>query len=207
MGPPAGLISWDATTGELLSHIRFQIPMYSKPIWMLDGTRGRILAKESMGDRYRLVDLKSGQAVAELPDDPDADPKHPAFAVGLVGDGNEVLLFKPGWLEVWQLDPMKLVRRRPSPWAVDHYIPGCVGGIPATYNDQRCWEWSPDRGRRHAGVFSHVAHAIPADRRHDAGRAGTAAAAGRFGWRTRLVRLLARQPLARDRFASQDAVV
>jgi len=145
MGPPAGLISWDATTGELLSHIRFQIPMYSKPIWMLDGTRGRILAKESTGDHYRLVDLKSGQAVAELPDDPAADPKHPAFAVGLVADGNEVLLFKPGWLEVWQLDPMKLVRRRPSPWAVDHYIPGCVGGIPATYNDQRCWEWSPDR--------------------------------------------------------------
>ena len=41
MGPPAGLISWDATTGELLSHLLFQIPMYSKPIWMLDGTRSR----------------------------------------------------------------------------------------------------------------------------------------------------------------------
>jgi WD40 repeat protein len=63
----------------------------------------------------------------------------------LAANGNEVLLFKPGWLELWQLDPPTLVRRTESPLPAAHYFPGCVGGIPFTYNDKSCWEWSPDR--------------------------------------------------------------
>ena len=147
MGPAGGLIAWDAQTGAMLSRLDIKIPMMlSWPVWMIDGTRGRMLGQNSSlyDDKFRLVDLRTGRIVGDLPDE-NTDTKHPTMAAGLVGDGNEVLLFKPGRLEVWQLDPPQLARSIPSPMPVDRYVPGCVGGIPATYNDKHCFEFSPDR--------------------------------------------------------------
>ena len=145
MGPKGGLISWDAQTGAMITRLNIQIPMMSRPIWMIDSKRGRMLGqKNALYEKpFQLVDLQSGKIISELPDD-NKDDKHETIAAGLVGDGNEVLLFKPGRIEIWQLDPPQLARQIDSPFALDHYMPSCVGGIAATYNDKRCFEWSPD---------------------------------------------------------------
>jgi WD40 repeat protein len=146
MGPKGGLISWNAETGEMITRLDIQIPMMSRPIWMIDSTHGRMLGqKNALYDhQFQLVDLQTGKIISELPDD-NTNDKLPTIAAGLVGDGNDVLLFKPGRIEVWQLDPPLLTRHIDSPFPTDHrYVPSCVGGIAATYNDKRCFEWSPD---------------------------------------------------------------
>lgn len=142
---PGGLAAWDGRTGALLSRIPTGLPMVaSTPVWMIDGTRGRLLGFKHPGPTYQLFDLKTGALISEVTPEV-TDEKHPPQAAGLAGDGNQALFFVPGFLELWQLDPPALVKRVESPMPADHYIPGCVGGIPATYNDKGCWEWSPDR--------------------------------------------------------------
>jgi hypothetical protein len=142
---------WDAATGALVSGIDATVPNPgSRIVWMIDGARRRLLGTGpgNFDTGYALYDLMSGQVLGRI--DEGVDPKRPAFAVGLTGGGSEVLLFKPGWMEVWRLDPIELSRRAPSPFTETRYFPTCVGGIPATYNDKECWEWSPDR--RHLAV-------------------------------------------------------
>ena len=138
-----GLNVFDARTGELVSRPDVGIPNTQKEVWMIDGKRGRLLGQKHPETGFRLVDLRTGAGIAQIPGEP--NDRHPAVAGGLVGDGSEVLLFKPGWLEVWQLDPPRLARRAASPLPEDKYFPTGVGGIPATYNDKMFWEWSPDR--------------------------------------------------------------
>jgi hypothetical protein len=137
---------WDAATGALLSGIDATISNpQSRDLWMIDGARRRILGTgPGLNDPgYALYDLMSGQVLGRI--GAGDDPKRPAVAVGLAEGGNAVLLFKPGWMEVWQLDPPKLARRAPSPFTGTRYVPSCVGGMAATYTDKTCWEWSPDR--------------------------------------------------------------
>jgi hypothetical protein len=142
---------WDAATGALLSGIDASVPNPGSRItWMIDGARRRLLGTGPghFDTGYALYDLMSGQVLGRI--DEGGDPKRPAFAVGLTEGNAEVLLFKPGWMEVWRLDPIALSRRAPSPFNETRYFPTCVGGIPATYNDKTCWEWSADR--RHLAV-------------------------------------------------------
>lgn len=141
LGPP-GLIAWDATNGAMLSRLDVGVQNESPSRWMIDGARGRILGQDRGTPGFRLLDLRSGKELARVPE---VESPHPAIAVGLVGDGNEVLLFKPGSIEVWQLDPPRLARSIANPLPEDRYYPICIGGMPFTYNDKTCWEWSPDR--------------------------------------------------------------
>jgi WD40 repeat protein len=135
---PSGVQVWDAKTGDLLANIDASIPYH---LWMIDSRRQRLLGYKPSQRGLHLFDLRTGREISTIPD----EAGRPARAAGLTADGNEVLLFKPGWLEVWQMDPPALVRRAESPLPLDHYFPGCVGGIPSTYNDKSCWEWSADR--------------------------------------------------------------
>jgi WD40 repeat protein len=132
---------WDAATGQLWANIDTRVP---KNLWMVDSKRQRFLG--TSGRDLRLFDLRTGRVIVTISDD-SGDVSRPLSlrAVGLTADGNEVLLFKPGSIEVWRLDPPALVRRARSPLPPDAYFPRCVGGLPATYNDKFCWEWSPDR--------------------------------------------------------------
>jgi WD40 repeat protein len=134
----AGLQVWDAKTGERVTNINASIP-YN--LWMIDSRRQRLLGNKPSARGFHLFDLRTGREISTIPD----EAEKPARAAGLTADGNEVLLFKPGLLEVWQLDPPALARRAESPLSRERYFPGCVGGIPFTYNDKSCWEWSPDR--------------------------------------------------------------
>jgi WD40 repeat protein len=127
---------WDAQTGHLLTKINTRVPTN---LWMIDSRRQRLLG--TSGSDLHLFDLRTGRDLATLPHQADAASR----ATGLAADGSEVLIFKPGWLEVWHLDPPGLARRAKSPLPIERYFPGCVGGIPFTYNDKSCWEWSPDR--------------------------------------------------------------
>lgn len=141
---PSSLIAWDATTGKMVSRPKTSAPMLlSKPLFMIDGARGRMLGQSRHSGPYELVDLRTGDTLQEVMPEI-TDPKRPPMAAGLTAEG-DALFFLPGWIEVWHLDPPALARRAPSPMPQDKYIPGCVGGIPATYNDKTCFEWSPDR--------------------------------------------------------------
>ena len=141
-GATPGILVWDAKTGDILSRPDVGIPNLPKATWMIDGKRGRLLGQKHPETAFRLVDLRTGKEISQIPGDP--QDQQPAIAGGLVGDGNEVLLFKPGGIEVLQLDPPLMVLRVDSPLPRDKYYPACVGGIAATYNDKKCWEWSPD---------------------------------------------------------------
>lgn len=140
-GAPS-LIAWDATSGAMLARLDVALPQESQPARLIDGARGRLLGQDPGKPGFRLLDVRSGKELARLPQDESAQP---AQAYGLVGDGNEVLLFKPGTIEVWQLDPPRLTRSAASPLPADRYYPTCVGGMPATYHDKSCSEWSADR--------------------------------------------------------------
>jgi WD40 repeat protein len=134
---------WNAKTGELLAGFDgFPPNPGSKNIWMIDSTRKRLLGKRQEQDALLLIDLLSGKIISTIDDPPD---EKPAFAVGLLDDGAQALLFRPGVIETWELDPPRLALRKPSPFTAVRYFPNCVGGISATYNDKTCWEWSPDR--------------------------------------------------------------
>jgi len=135
---PSGIQVWDAKTGHLVANIHGGVP---NDLWMIDSARHRLLGDKASATGLHLFDLRTGGEISTIPDDAGT----PARAAGLTTDGNEVLLFRPGWLEVWRLDPPGLARRAPSPLPRERYSPGCVGGIPFTYNDKSCWEWSPDR--------------------------------------------------------------
>jgi WD40 repeat protein len=137
MAPP-GIQVWDAQTGALLANFQASVP---NNLWMIDSRRQRLLGQKPSERGLHLFDLRTGHELSTIPD----EEGQPARAAGLTADGNEVLLFKPGWLEVWQLDPPALVRRAASGLPPERYFPGCVGGISSTYNDKSCWEWSPDR--------------------------------------------------------------
>jgi WD40 repeat protein len=138
----AAIQVWDVQTGALIADLDAGLPQSARDQWMIDSKRERLLAHRRSGTVPALFDLRTGREIAYLPDvEHGAKPRIPA---GLTGDGDQAVFFVPGALELWQLDPPQLLLRVDSPLAPDHYIPGCVGGIFATYNDKRCWEWSPD---------------------------------------------------------------
>ncbi len=136
---PEGIQVWDAVAGKLLTRIDGSIPDRT---WMIDSRRQRLLGTKAPSNDLVLFDLRTGKEISRIPAGTDS---RPARAAGLAAGGNEVLLFKPSVVEVWQLDPPELVRQGRSPLSGEHYVPGCVGGLMATYNQKSCWEWSPDR--------------------------------------------------------------
>jgi hypothetical protein len=93
----SGVQVWDARTGALLASIQATAP---NGLWMIDSRRQRLLALKPSERGLHLFDLRTGGELSKLPE----ETGPPARAAGLTGDGSEVLLFKPGWLEVWQLD-------------------------------------------------------------------------------------------------------
>ncbi len=129
---------WNVKTGDLVTTID---AVLADRLWMIDSRRQRLLARKPSTSGLHLFDLRTGRDISTVP----YEAGEPARAAGLTADGNGVLLFKPGWLEVWQLDPPALMRRAESPLPLEHYFPHCVGGIPATWNDKSCLEWSLDR--------------------------------------------------------------
>lgn len=136
---------WDAHDGRLIARITAAMP---ESLGLIDGPRQRFLGRlyNTLGlvdlSKFVLFDLQSGAPLAEIPD----DPAHPAVPFGLTDDGAAVLLAKPGALEVWQLDPPRLLRTGESPLDPTRPPPGCQGGISTSYDDKHCWELSA-RGR------------------------------------------------------------
>ena len=134
--------AWDAQSGKLLSNLDADIPRPgAKSLWMIDGRRSRLFAKKGNSRDYALFDLLTGEVISTFPY---KRGEREPFAIGLNAEG-QAMVFTPGFIELWDLEPAGVARREPSVFTDDRYIPTCVGGIPATYNDKSCWEFSPDR--------------------------------------------------------------
>lgn len=147
---------WDATNGNLIAGMDGYPPNPgSRLIWMIDSARKRLFARNGKGDGFALFDLMSGQTIAGFADTDDGEggktPPPPAFrepyAAGLTADGTQALIFKPGAMELWDVESARLVKRAPSPFTTQRFHPTCTGGTPGSaYTDKPgCWEWSTDR--------------------------------------------------------------
>ena len=146
---------WNAEDGTLISGFDGIVPNPgSKNIWMIDSKRRRLFARNGKSDGFALFDLMTGKTIAEISDTDDgaggttAPPKpfNDWYPVGLVNDHTQVIIFKPGAIELWDVDPPRLARRAPSPFSEERFVPVAVGGTPgSTYTDKHQWEWSPDR--------------------------------------------------------------
>jgi hypothetical protein len=150
----ARLQVWDTQTGALISGFDAIVPSPgSRPVWMIDGKRRRLFARDGKNEGYALFDLMTGTMIATIADTDngagDTVARPPAFrepfAVGLTNGGTQALIFKPGVMELWDVESGRLALRRESPFSHERFVPACVGGVPAPYSDKQCWEWSPDR--------------------------------------------------------------
>jgi hypothetical protein len=154
-GGSARMQVWDTKTGAMISGFDAIVPNPgSRTIWMIDSARKRIFARNGKNDGYALFDLMTGKTLSTIADTDDGAggtvPPPPAFrepyAVGLTADGTQALIFKPGVMELWDVDPARLARRQPSPFTTQRFAPVATGGTPgSTYTDKHQWEWSPDR--------------------------------------------------------------
>jgi WD40 repeat protein len=160
----ARMMVWDAGNGALISAFDAVVPNPgSRTHWMIDSKRRRLLGRRGSNDAYALFDLMTGKTISVIEDTDDGaggkTPPPPAFrepyAIGLVNDGTQVLRFRPGWIELWDVDPPRLARKVESPFTEQRFAPACVGGTPgSTYTSKiPCWELSDDR-RTLAAAFT-----------------------------------------------------
>ena len=146
---------WDAANGTLISGFDAIVPNPgSRNIWMIDSARKRLFARNGKNDGFALFDLMTGETIAAFADTDDGEggktPPPPAFrepyATGLVAGGTQALIFKPGAMELWDVESARLAKRAPSPFTMQRFFPTCTGGTPGSaYTDKpACWEWSTD---------------------------------------------------------------
>ncbi len=121
---------------------------------MIDSARRRLFARNGKSDGFALFDLMTGKTISAIDDTDDgaggkAAPPKPFndwYPVGLVNDNTQAVIFKPGAIELWDVDPPRLAKRVPSPFSEQRFAPVAVGGTPGSaYTDKHQWEWSPDR--------------------------------------------------------------
>jgi WD40 repeat protein len=146
---------WDTESGALISGFDAIVPHPgSRNIWMIDSKRRRLFARTGKDNAFALIDLMSGSTISTIDDTDDgaggksAAPKpfNDWYSVGFTNDATQVIIFKPGVVELWDVDPVKLVKRVDSPFSEKRFAPMAVGGTPgSTYTDKHSWEWSPDR--------------------------------------------------------------
>ena len=146
---------WDVESGALIAGFDAIVPNPgSKNIWMIDSVRRRLFARNGKNDGFALYDLMTGTTISEIADTDDGAggtvPPPPAFRepypVGLVNDDTQAVIFKPGAIELWDLQPARLAKRVESPFTPQRYAPVAVGGTPGSaYTDKHQWEWSPER--------------------------------------------------------------
>jgi hypothetical protein len=147
---------WDAGSGAPISGFDAIVPHPgSRNIWMIDSARKRLFARSGKGDGFALFDLLTGQTIAAIADTDDGEggktAPPPAFrepyTTGLTSDNTQALIFKPGAMELWDVESARLVKRAASPFTTQRFHPTCTGGTPGSaYTDKpACWEWSHDR--------------------------------------------------------------
>ena len=139
---------WDAGNGALLSGFDAIVPNPgSRNIWMIDSSRKRLFARNGKNDGFALFDLMTGNTIASFADTPPAPAFREPYAAGLTADGTQALIFRPGTMELWDVEAARQVREAPSPFTTQRFFPTCTGGTPgSTYTDKpACWEWSADR--------------------------------------------------------------
>jgi WD40 repeat protein len=146
---------WDMKDGTLVSGFDAIVPNPGgRTIWMIDSKRRRLLTRTGKNDGFALIDLMSGKIISTIADTDDGAggkaPEPPAFrepyTVGFTNDATQVVIFKPGVIELWDVDPVRLAKRVPSPLTEQRFHPAGVGGTPgSTYTDTHFWEWSSDR--------------------------------------------------------------
>ena len=146
---------WDADNGTLISGFDAIVPKPAgRHLWMIDGRRRRLLARNGKSDGFALFDLMTGAIISEIADTDDGaggktappQPFNDWFPVGLVNDNTQVVIFKPGAIELWDLAPARLAKRAESPFTGQRSAPVAVGGTPGSaYTDKQQWEWSADR--------------------------------------------------------------
>src|SRR5687767_14754038 len=155
-GGSARMQVWDTKTGAMISGFDAIVPNPgSRNIWMLDSARKRLFARNGKNDGFALFDLTTGATIASFADTDDGQggktPPPAAFrepyATGLVAGGTQALIFKPGAMELWDVESARLVKRAASPFTTQRFFPTCTGGTPGSaYTDKpACWEWSTDR--------------------------------------------------------------
>jgi WD40 repeat protein len=127
---------WDARGGRLISAFEASP---ADGVWMLDSPRRLFVGKAPGISGFAVFDLMAGKQVSVIP----AYGPDEAFPLGLTDADGSVVFAKPGSIEVWQTAPARLLRSGASPLPPGNFRPSCVGGIPATYNDKKCWEISP----------------------------------------------------------------
>jgi WD40 repeat protein len=130
---------WDGQSGRLISS--FKATLAETDLWLIDGRHRRFVGRDHHRPGLVIYDLDRGEPVSQIP----ADGEAPAYPLGLTDGGSALVVAVPGALEVWRLSPAERIRSVASPLPADQYRPGCTGGLPATYTDKRCWEFSPDR--------------------------------------------------------------
>jgi len=146
---------WDTTNGSLISGFDAIVPNPgSRNIWMIDSKRRRLFARTGKNDGFALIDLMSGKTISTINDTDDGAggktapplPFNEWYPVGFTNDTTQVIIFKPGVIELWDVDPPRLAKRAPTPFSEKRFMPAAVGGTPgSTYTDKHSWEWSPDR--------------------------------------------------------------
>jgi hypothetical protein len=133
---------WDANTGSVVSTLDASVPgSTTNRIWMIDGQRRRLFARAPNQRAWALYDLMTGAVISTFPDTSRQQP----VPIGLNASGNQAVVFTPGFIELWNLDPPGVARREPTVFNDERYTPTCVGGLGSAYHEKRCWEWSPDR--------------------------------------------------------------
>lgn len=140
------LIVWDASTGDLRGQFKAQLPDQR---WFFSATGDRLLVTIIREPGFTWLELPSGTRVSQVADGGNRDTR----LAGISPVADQALLFKHEALELWALEPAQLLKRVDAPWSPERLGPRCVGGMAATYNDKKCWEWSPD-GRWLALAFS-----------------------------------------------------
>jgi hypothetical protein len=133
---------WDANAGTIVSSLQAGVPgNNTQRIWMFDGPRTRLFAQKANSRDFALFDLLTGNVISSVPY---KRGEQPPFPVGLNAAG-QALVFTPGFIELWNLDPPAVARREPTVFTDERYVPTCVVGVGSTYHDKHCWEWSTDR--------------------------------------------------------------
>ena len=145
---------WDTKTGSIISGFDGIIPSPgSRHIWNIDSARRRLFARTGKDDAFALFDLMTGETISVIDDTDDGaggktkppSPFNGPYSVGFTHDATQVMIFKPGVIELWGVDPVRMAKRVPSPFTEQRFAPVAVGGTPgSTYTDKHSWEWSHD---------------------------------------------------------------
>jgi WD40 repeat protein len=147
---------WNAENGALVSGFDAIVPNPgSRNIWMIDSARRRLFARNGKNDGFALFDLMTGKTISSFADTPPAPAFREPYAVGLTAEGTHALIFKPGTMELWDVESARMVKQATSPFTTQRFFPACTGGTPgSTYTDKpACWEWSADH-RTLAAAFT-----------------------------------------------------